>query len=103
MNGVKNWRTLCGKAVALTGSQAAFQREARILQRLVRGYGPEEVDHMLDGAAILHWRNLRSLGSKDGAGRRWALEAYWQHVNHERPRERMESLATVLKARGLLG
>ena len=95
----ETWRRLCGKAVALTG-QTAFQHEARILQRLVRQFGPEETERMLEGARLLRWTTLRSLGSAEGLGRRWALERYWQETN--RAPSRLASLGDVLQRRGLV-
>ena len=97
---VERWKELCGKAVALVGSQTAFRKEARILQRLVKQYGAEEVEHMLAGAQLLKWTSLRSLGSADGLGRRWALATFWQSENHQKPQ--LESLAAVLKRKGLI-
>lgn len=77
------WRALCGKAVAICG-QAVFRSEAAILKRLVTRFGPDETERMLDGAKGLGWRSLKGLGSKDGLGRRWAVEAYWRAQNAER-------------------
>lgn len=71
-------KRLCGLAVELCGSQVAFKREAAILKRLVKKFGAQEVEHMLRGAKYLGWNTLRSLGSAEGLGRRWAVEAYWQ-------------------------
>lgn len=95
------WKMLCGLAVALVGGQAQFRIEARILKRLVLGYGAHDVECMIRGAQQLGWNTLRSLGSKDGLGRRWALEAYWQAQNQNRSAgKQLESVAQTLKARG---
>lgn len=95
MSDVENWKRLCGKAVALCGSQDAFRKEARILQRLVKQFGPDEVEHMLAGARLLGWSSLRSLGSKDGLGRRWALAKFWETENHK-PAKTPERLKAIL-------
>ena len=94
------WRRLCGKAVQIVGSQDAFRKEANILKRLVKQFGASEAERMLAGARLLGWRSLRSLGSKDGLGRRWALARYWQSEN--RKPDRLASVAQVLKAKGFL-
>jgi hypothetical protein len=96
---VLTWKQLCGQAVALCRSQATFQREARILSRLVKQYGAEEVEHMLIGAQSLGWTSLRSLGSAEGLGRRMAVQAYWRTQDRKAP-DRLISLAAALKARG---
>lgn len=72
------WKHLCGLAVKLCGSQAAFRKEAVILKRLVQRFGAEEVERMLRGALHLGWNSLRGLYGPEGLGRRWALEAFWQ-------------------------
>lgn len=95
---VQNWKRLCGKAVALCGSQLAFRTEANILKRLVKQFGCDDVERMLAGAQLLHWTSLKSLGSQDGLGRRWALTAFWQSEN--RQPDRLASVAAVLKAKG---
>ena len=69
---------MCGWAVQLCGGQEQFRREAAILKRLVKKFGPQDVEYMLKGALHLKWNTLRSLGSAEGLGRRWALEAYYQ-------------------------
>lgn len=91
----KNWRRLCGKAVALCG-KATFRKESNILKRLVRQFGPDEVERMLLGAEWLGWSSLRSLGSKAGLGRRWAIEAYWRAENN-RKTPLPESLGSILR------
>lgn len=98
MSDVEIWKRLCGKAVALVGSQDAFRKEARILQRLVNQFGPAEVEHMIAGARLLGWTSLRSLGSKDGLGRRWAMAKFWETEN--RQPDRLASVAQLLKAKG---
>ena len=80
------WRRLCGMAVQVVGGQEAFQREARILKRLVKNYGTERVEMMLGGARLLGWRSLRSLGSAEGLGRRMAETAY----RHEQQRQNVK-------------
>jgi len=97
----KTWRALCGKAVALCGSQQQFQQQARILKRLVQAYGPDEVERMIAGAQRLGWRDLKSLGSKEGLGRRWALEAFWQSEKRA-PAKTLNALGDILQARGLV-
>lgn len=81
-----DWKRLCGLAVKVVG-QTAFKSEARILQRLARSYGVARTAYMLAGARQLGWRSLRSLGSKDGLGRRLAESAYWQRQNAKRPKD----------------
>ena len=89
------WKRLCGKAVALVGSQETFRKESAILKRLVKQFGPDDVERMLVGAQLLHWNTLRSLGSKDGLGRRWALAKYWESENHK-PAKTPERLKAIL-------
>lgn len=98
MSDLAIWKRLCGKAVALVGSQDAFRKEARILQRLVKQFGPDDVERMLLGAQLLGWDSLKSLGSAEGLGRRWALSAFWQSENKQP--DRLASVAAVLKAKG---
>ena len=87
--------------MALCGSQRAFAKQAQILRRLFKGLGFEETEHLLEGARLLGWHELRSLGSKDGAGRRWAKEAYWRHQNSRGNKGSLpESVKDVL--RGML-
>ena len=92
------WKRLCGKAVQLCGSQDAFRKEANILKRLVKQFGSSEAERMLAGARLLGWTSLRSLGSKDGLGRRWALAKFWEQEN--KAPDRLASVAQVLKAKG---
>lgn len=91
---------LCGMAVRLLGSQEAFRREARILKRLVERFGVEEVERMIVGARLLNWTSLKSLGSEEGLGRRWALTRYWQSEN--RKPDVLRSVAQVLKSKGFV-
>lgn len=77
-------------------------RNGSIVKALIRKYGADEVEVMVQGAAQLGWTDLRALNAAEGVGRRWATAAYWQRVNTaERPRERLEALGDVLRARGL--
>ena len=94
------WKTLCGLAVQLVGSQVVFRKESNILKRLVQRFGPEETERMIQGAMLLHWHSLTSLGSADGLGRRMALAKFWQTQNTKPARQSLESLSAVLKARG---
>lgn len=93
------WPQLCGLAVQLCGGQSGFQPQARILARLVKQFGAQDVERMIRGAMALGWRDLKSIGSKDGLGRRWSLERYWQDQK-KTPVETLESVAQTLKARG---
>lgn len=61
----------------MLGSQDQFKREANILRRLAKQYGPVRTEYMLRGAIAMHWTSLVSLGSKDGLGRRIAEKKYW--------------------------
>jgi hypothetical protein len=88
------WRSLCGVAVKICGGQAAFRLEANILKRLVLRYGMYEVETMLLGAQELGWRSLKGLGSRDGLGRRWARNAFWNGQKRGKP---LESLGAVLR------
>jgi len=90
------WKTLCGLAVQLVGSQQKFRTEANILKRLVKQYGPEETERFLRGALLLGWRSLTSLGSADGLGRRMAVSRYWQTEN-TRKAPLPESLGSILR------
>lgn len=47
---------------------------------------------MVKGAAFLGWKSLRSLSSKDGLGRRWAMSRYWQERN-----ARTEKIPAIIK------
>lgn len=100
-----DWRRLCGLAVQLVGGQDAFRPEARILQRLVRSYGVHRTEYMLLGATRLGWRSLRSLGSRDGLGRRLAEAAYWTHQNSRRTKQPqpIANIFAELARRGLYG
>ena len=51
---------------------------------------------MVQGARILGWRSLKSLGSAEGLGRRLAESAYWREQN--RPKGGMpESVKAILR------
>lgn len=75
------WGRLYGIALGYVGSEEALKGERHILKRLFVKFGPEDVERMIRGAQLLGWRSLVSLGSKEGVGRRWALEAYWRTQN----------------------
>lgn len=92
---------MCGLAVKICGGQDAFRKQANVLKRLVKQYGAKDVEIMLKGAQVLGWRDLVSLGSKEGTGRRWATTAYW-HRQKQAPPATLESLGALFKARGLL-
>lgn len=92
------WPRLCGQAVRLCGGQESFRKESNILKRLVKQFGMGEVERMLLGAQLLGWDSLKSLGSAEGLGRRWALTAFWQSENKQP--DRLASVAAVLKAKG---
>jgi len=94
------WKRLCGKAVALCGSQAKFRVESNVLKRLVKQYGSVDVEHMLIGARSLGWDSLRALGSAEGLGRRMALSRYWQEI--KRSPSNLQSVGNILKERGLV-
>lgn len=94
------WKRLCGLALKICGSQEVFKRESAILSRLRKRFGTADVERMLLGAHHLGWRTLRSLGSKDGLGRRWALEAYWQQQK-KAPGKELERLGQTFKRLGL--
>lgn len=98
-----DWRRLCGLAVQLVGGQDAFRPEARILQRLVRAYGADRTEYMILGAQRIGWRSLRSLGSRDGLGRRLAEAAYWQNQNSRRTKQpqHIANIFAELTRRGL--
>lgn len=86
------WGKLCQLAVQLCGGQAQFKREANILRRLTKQYGPGEVEKMLRGAMKLGWKSLISLGSKEGSGRRMAIEAYWKATKREKAPELLRDI-----------
>ena len=84
--------------MALCGNQDAFRSQARILKRLVQQYGAEEVGRMIEGARHLGWRSLRSLGSKEGLGRRMAVAAFWNRT--KQGPSQLETVAALLKRKG---
>lgn len=75
------------------------RRNGSILKQLWKRFGPDEVEIMVKGAALLGWKDLRGLYAKEGIGRRWAQTAYW-HQQKRAPAETLESVAQTLKARG---
>lgn len=78
-------------------------RNGSIVKALLRKWGERDVEAMVKGAALLGWRDLRAINSADGVGRRWSQAAFWSHENTAaRPRERLEGIGQVLKARGLV-
>jgi len=91
-----SWKHLCGLAVKLCGGQEQFRKQANILRRLVKMYGPHDVEVMVKGAAQLGWKDLRGLYSKEGIGRRWAASAFWNSQKRA-PGRLPESVRTVLK------
>lgn len=95
------WKLLCGLAVEMCGGQPAFRKEAAILKRLVKQFGAPDVERMLRGALHLKWNTLRSLGSAEGIGRRWALEAFWQREKNKswKPPEALSSIFAKWGAR----
>jgi len=60
-------------------------RNASIIRQLWKRYGPSEVEVMVKGAALLGWKDLRGLYSKEGIGRRWAQTAYWNRTKRSGP------------------
>lgn len=78
------------------------RRNGSILKQLWKRWGPDEVEVMVRGAALLGWSDLRGLWSKEGIGRRWATTRYWQSQNRAPATVTLESVGSVLKARGLL-
>lgn len=101
-----------GFGMSLTfGQQMAFvrarfasdpRRNGSILKQLWKRYGPDEVEVMVKGAALLGWKDLRGLWSKEGIGRRWGMQKYWESQRRAPARQQLESLGSVFKARGLL-
>lgn len=82
--------------------RANLPRNGSIVKQLWKRYGPNEVEVMVKGAALLGWQDLRGLWSKEGIGRRWATQKYWESQNRNRKlagRE-LEAVAAVLKAKG---
>lgn len=78
-------------------------RNGSVVKQLLKKWGPRDVEAMVKGAALLGWKDLRAINAADGVGRRWSQAAYWSHENTAaRPRERLEGIAQVLKARGLV-
>ena len=96
---MSEWTRLCGLAIKVCG-QEMFRREARILSRLVKKFGPLETERCLIGAQLMGWTSLRSLGSADGLGRRMASAKFWE--SEKRAPQRLESLGAILKQRGLV-
>ena len=92
------WKHLCGLAVQLTGSQEKFRKEANVLKRLVRKYGPRDVEYALRGALHLKWTSLLSIGGVESVGWRWALEAGLQSEKRKdwRPPESLRSILAKL-------
>ena len=76
------------------------RRNGSILKQLWKRYGPQEVEVMVKGAALLGWKDLRGLWSKEGIGRRWAQTAYWNREKRAPAKQTLESVAATLKARG---
>jgi hypothetical protein len=76
------------------------RRNGSILKQLWKRYGPQEVEVMVKGAALLGWKDLRGLWSKEGIGRRWAQTAYWNREKKAPAKQTLESVAATLKARG---
>ena len=75
-------------------------RNGSIVKQLWKRYGPSEVEVMVKGAALLGWKDLRGLWSKEGIGRRWAQTAYWNREKRAPAKQTLESVAATLKARG---
>lgn len=92
------WKKLYGLAEVLLRSPEVLKRELHIMARLYHKFGANEVERMLLGAQLLGWDSLKSLGSAEGLGRRWALTAFWQSENKQP--DRLASVAAVLKAKG---
>ena len=78
----------------------ALPRNGSIVKQLWKRYGPSEVEVMVKGAALLGWKDLRGLWSKEGIGRRWAQTAYWNREKRAPAKQTLESVAATLKARG---
>jgi hypothetical protein len=74
-------------------------RNGSIVKRLVQKFGQPDTEVMVQGAALLGWKDLRGLYAKEGIGRRWAQTAYWRSQDRKAP-ERLTSVAAALKARG---
>lgn len=78
------WRNLKELAIRLCGSLEKFRLEDKLLVGLVSRFGPSQTEAMLQGALLLGWHTMKSLGSVEGTARAWAQERYWHEAN-QRP------------------
>jgi hypothetical protein len=79
---------------------APIGETSSIVAQLLRKWPLREVEAMVKGAALLGWTHLRSVNSKAGLGRRWAMIRYWDE--QKKPKHVLESLGQVLQAKGLV-
>jgi hypothetical protein len=87
------------RLVRETWGRENLPRNGSITKRLVKKFGVQEAEYMIRGAALLGWKDLRGLYSKEGIGRRWALTAWW-HRQKRAPAD-LERLGAAFKRLGL--
>lgn len=93
------WRRLWELAEVMLGSPEVLKTECAILSRLYRRFGAPDVERMLQGAMLMRWSSLTSLGSADGLGRRMALTRYWQE-QQKHPAKLPERVRAILRTMG---
>ena len=59
----------------------SLERNLSICKQLTRKWGLEQTSQVVEGAALLGWKDLRGLNGGDAIGFRWAREAYWRERN----------------------
>lgn len=76
-------------------------RNGSMLRNLYRRFREDEVEAMVKGAKLLGWRDLRAIHAKDGLGRRWAMQRFWDGEKRAHPTT-LKALGDILHQRGLV-
>ncbi len=70
-------------------------RNGSILKALWKKWPEREVEAMVRGAALLGWKDLRTVNSAEGLGRRMAMAKYWETENRK-PAKLPERVKSIL-------
>jgi len=94
------WNALAGFVREHFHGELSVERNLSIAARLVKRWGIVETSHVVEGAALLGWKDLRGLNGPDGIGFRWAKEAYWRDRNKRQNWKPPEPLKQIFKEMG---
>jgi hypothetical protein len=72
-------------------------RNLSIAKQLGKKWGLEETSRLIEGAALLGWKDLRGLQADGGIGLRWARERYWREQNRRTKWKPPTSMKQIFK------